>query len=96
METAGKESQGICSGVLTGVLTPASVIYMNTAAETLTATTVRDFTFHAGHHAKHVPAGTLVTFPVETFENDNRCIYARVAGHPRIAEVLPKSALVPA
>ena len=67
---------------------------MNT--ETLTATTARDFTFYAGKHAKHVPAGTLVTFPVECYENDSRCVYVRVAGHPRIAEVLPKSALIPA
>jgi hypothetical protein len=67
---------------------------MNT--ETLTGTTVRDMIFHAGKHAKHVPAGTEVAVSVEQYESDLACIYVRLVSNPRITNIVYRSAIVPA
>jgi hypothetical protein len=63
---------------------------MNTATDTLTGRLTRTTTMHAGQHAKVVPAGTLITVRTEAFEDGN-CVYARVVGSPRIAEVIAKT-----
>lgn len=66
---------------------------MNTD-EMLIATTARTMTFHAGQHAKQVPAGTLVMVHADAI--DSGLAYARVVSNPRISEVVYVSALIPA
>jgi hypothetical protein len=62
----------------------------------LAATTTRDFTFHAGPHAKRVPAGSVVLVRPEAIESGRRCVYAYLASNTRISEVIPVAAIVPA
>lgn len=62
----------------------------------LVAKTTADLTLHAGKHAKHVPAGTLVYVREEAIESTRPAIYVRVVGHERIGGSVYRSAIVPA
>ena len=59
--------------------------------ETLIALTTRDLTFHAGTHAKQIPAGTEVV--VENPHDRTDLVRVSVVGRPRVKASVTWSAL---